>query len=65
MKKTGTRTLRWYADAYPHLDFYYGGVSERKEGRIFSTIVANCQHHHQTREAAERCGERMLKDMPA
>lgn len=55
-------TANLEANAAPHLSFYYGTVTERRSAWI-SRIVANCQHHHRTREAAERCGARLLRDL--
>lgn len=57
------KATRRYAMAAPHSGFYYGAVSELRAGGVLPRLIANCQHHHRTRETAERCGERILRDL--
>lgn len=63
MKTNTTDKVRW-ADAAPMTTWYYGVVLEKRPEAWIAAMVANCQHHHRTRESAERCGERILKGLP-
>lgn len=56
-------TTNLTSDAEPGITFYYAVVRYQAPYalRSQSRIIANCQHRHQTREAAEKCGERILR----